>query len=92
MEKKLVDITEELDFDNMEKFENQTQLAADFTAKKNAGQVDCLETYLSQIVEKAPKTFSFACKHYAWLKTIDQQLKFKEEDREPLDPMIETLR
>ena len=50
---------------------NAEQLAADFTTKKNAGQVDSLETYLSQIVEGAPKTFAFACKHYSWLKTID---------------------
>ena len=49
--------------------------------KKNAGQIDGLETYLAHINEKAPKVFAFACKHYAWLKTIDQQLKFKEEDR-----------
>ena len=68
------------------------KLAEDFAANKHAGQVDGLETYLSQISENAPKLFAFACKNYQWLKTIDQQLKFKEEDRETLEPMIDTLR
>ena len=48
----------------MEKFENADQLAADFTSKKNAGQVDSLETYLSQLVDGAPKMFAFACKNF----------------------------
>ena len=36
--------------------------------------------------------FTFAIRNYTWLKNIDANITFKEENREPLEPMIDTLR
>ena len=58
MQKKIVAIGEEIDFANIDKVDDRNKIAEDFTAKKLAGKVDCLGTYLAEMSEKAPKVYT----------------------------------